>query len=232
MDIDEPQLPRKRTVASQFEIGAPDTNHCLATAKEFYRQIYFDAYDHVINSLANHFDQPDFHTYIKIQELFLKSIQGEPSEAEFKAAIAMYGDDLDAYKLKPQLGLLPQMVRVSEFEQIGFDFDDLIKFLKYLDNFEKLLLSKVLVLAKLLTVIPATNAVSERSFSTLRRVKTYLRATTTDSRPNNLMILLFTRRRQITLTWLIQQIDLLQIMIAVAIFLVDLPWLISPRKHY
>ena len=138
--------------------------------------------------------------------------------------IAVYGNDLDAYKLKAQLGLLPQMVRVSEFEQIGCDFDDLIKFLKIflesLDNSEKLLLSEVLVLAKLLIVIPATNAVSERSFSALRRVKTYLHATTTES------------RRQTILTWLMQQIDLLQIMIAVAVFLVDLPWLISPQKHY
>ena len=189
MDIDEPQLPHKRRVPSRFEIGAPDTNHCPATAKEFYRQIYFEAYDHVINLSANRFDQPDFHTYINIQELLLKSIQGQPFEAEFKAVIAMYGNDLDAYKLKAQFGLLPQMVCVSKFEQIGFNFDDLIKCLKSPDNSEKLLLSEVLVLAKLLIVIPATNAVNERSFSALRRVKTYMRATTTDSKLNNLMIL-------------------------------------------
>ena len=30
----------------------------------------------------------------------MKSIQGQSCEAEFKAAIAMYGDDLDAYELK------------------------------------------------------------------------------------------------------------------------------------
>ena len=38
-------------------------------------------------------------------------------------------------------------------------------------------------------VMPATNAVSERSFSALKRVKTYLRSTTGDSRLNNLMML-------------------------------------------
>ena len=36
---------------------------------------------------------------------------------------------------------------------------------------------------------PATNAVSERSFSALKRVKTYLRSTTGDSRLNHLMML-------------------------------------------
>ena len=106
-------------------------------------------------------------THTLIELLHLKSIQGQPCEAEFKAAIAMYGDDLNAYKLIAQLGLLPQMVRVSEFEQSGFDFDDFIKFLQFLDNSEKLLLSEVLVLVKLLIVIPATNTISECSFSAI-----------------------------------------------------------------
>ena len=38
-------------------------------------------------------------------------------------------------------------------------------------------------------MILATNAVSERSFSALKGVKTYLRVTTPDSRLNNLMVL-------------------------------------------
>ena len=39
-------------------------------------------------------------------------------------------------------------------------------------------------------VMPATNAVSERSFSALKRVKTYLRSTTGEGRLNHLMLLL------------------------------------------
>ena len=38
-------------------------------------------------------------------------------------------------------------------------------------------------------VMPATNAVSERSFSALKRVKTYLRSTAGEGRPNHLMLL-------------------------------------------
>ena len=48
---------------------------------------------------------------------------------------------------------------------------------------------QVVTLAKLLLVMPATNAVSERSFSAMKRVKTYLRATVSDTRMNNLMTL-------------------------------------------
>ena len=42
---------------------------------------------------------------------------------------------------------------------------------------------------KLVLVMPATNATSERSFSTLRRLKTYLRNSMTQQRLNNLMVL-------------------------------------------
>ena len=37
--------------------------------------------------------------------------------------------------------------------------------------------------------MPATNAISERSFSALKRVKTYLRSTTGEGRLNHLMLL-------------------------------------------
>ncbi len=51
------------------------------------------------------------------------------------------------------------------------------------------LLSEVCQLFQLLLVIPATNAVSERSFSALRRVKTYLRSTMAQDRLNHIMTL-------------------------------------------
>ena len=42
---------------------------------------------------------------------------------------------------------------------------------------------------QLILVMPATNASSERSFSALRRVKNYLRASMSQKRFNNLMLL-------------------------------------------
>ena len=48
---------------------------------------------------------------------------------------------------------------------------------------------EVLILTKLVIVSPATNAVSERSFSALKRLKSYLRSTTEDNRLNHLMVL-------------------------------------------
>ena len=60
---------------------------------------------------------------------------------------------------------------------------------------EKSLLSEVILVMKLILVMPATNASSERSFSALRRVKSYLRSTMTQERLNHLMVLLVHKER-------------------------------------
>jgi len=54
---------------------------------------------------------------------------------------------------------------------------------------ERLIISEVCVLLKLILVMSSTNAISERSFSTLRRVKTYLRSTMLQERLNRLLVL-------------------------------------------
>ena len=49
--------------------------------------------------------------------------------------------------------------------------------------------SEIIVLVKLLLLAPATNAISECSCSTLERIKTYLRSTTTQSQLSHCMML-------------------------------------------
>ena len=49
-------------------------------------------------------------------------------------------------------------------------------------------MGEVIKLVKLLMTIPATNASSERAFSTLRYVKNYLRTTMFQERLNKLMV--------------------------------------------
>ena len=66
---------------------------------------------------------------------------------------------------------------------------DIIEYFKSRSPAELVLFSEIGILLKLLLVMPATNAVSERSFSALRRIKSYLRSTMTQDRLNHLMIL-------------------------------------------
>ena len=54
---------------------------------------------------------------------------------------------------------------------------------------QKEFFSEICTLARYILVMPATNAVSERSFSTMRCLKTYLRSTMRQSRLNHLLLL-------------------------------------------
>ncbi len=77
---------------------------------------------------------------------------------------------------------------------MGFDVDEfnvhnLTNLLQQLEASRKDMLGEVRQLRKLLLVMPATNAVSEQSFSALKRIKTYLRSTTTNNWLNHMMIL-------------------------------------------
>ena len=54
---------------------------------------------------------------------------------------------------------------------------------------QRLLMQQVCNVARLLLTLPATNATSERTFSTMRRLKTYLRSTMSQMRLNHVMIL-------------------------------------------
>ena len=49
--------------------------------------------------------------------------------------------------------------------------------------------SQILIVLKLILILPASNCTSERSFSAMKRIKTYLRTTMSQKRLNWLMIL-------------------------------------------
>ena len=97
-----------------------------------------------------------------------------------------YKDDFDETGLKLHLDIL-----ASNFPSDSeVSLESLMTYLRNLTESQKALISQVYKLASLLVALPATNAVSERSFSSLRRIKTYLRATMTQNRLNNTRIIL------------------------------------------
>ena len=68
-------------------------------------------------------------------------------------------------------------------------FCDVHRFFKSLSPAQVNLISQVALVAKFVLLMPATNAVSERSASALHRIKTYLRSTISQTRLNNIMLL-------------------------------------------
>ena len=88
--------------------------------------------------------------------------------------------------MQTQLSLLEEMLADVDHP---ITVPGVIERLRQLTKPQRALLSEVFTLAKLLLVVPATNAISERSGSTLRRIRTYLRTTMCQSRLKHCMLL-------------------------------------------
>lgn len=71
---------------------------------------------------------------------------------------------------------------------------DIVNYLK-LSAGHRTFHSEILTLCQLLLVMPASNASSERSFSVMRRIKSYLRNSMNQSRLNHAMILSIYKER-------------------------------------
>ena len=187
--VAEPQLPRKRRAPARQEVGDSGTHYFPSTPKEYFRHMYYAAIDATTECIRTRFNQKDFKVYQSIQEL-LKAVAGGDHDEELAKMMAVYGDtDLQQYKLEAQLSLLPEVVQAMGYNTSRFDIADLLDFFQSLRNARKLLLSEICTLGKLMLVMPATTAVSERSLSALKRVKTYLRSTTGEGRLSHLMLL-------------------------------------------
>ena len=101
-----------------------------------------------------------------------------------------YKEDLSKSQLEAQLPMLRHLVQeAQETSSHEINVKEIVRVLAELSTAVKVAFSSVLTAVKLLLVMPATNATSERSFSALRRVKTYLRTTMTQNRLNHLMVL-------------------------------------------
>ena len=116
---------------------------------------------------------------------------GEDFDASFKYVCDFYKDDFEPDNLQAQL--LTFKVSFQDVYKNKFDTKflhtifDIKNYLQELLSAQRILLSQVCRFLQLVLVMPATNATSERSFSALRRVKSYLRSTMGQERLNSLL---------------------------------------------
>lgn len=184
LDADPPILPRRRKRPKKYDQGSAEPEY-PESPKASFRASYFEALDLAINSIVQRFDQPGFEVYRNLQEIVIKAARRQNFEAEYSFVCSFYGDDINPTRLRVQLELLGTNFRDAANTEITFQsVVELLKSLQHQDY-----LSEVITIVKLTLVMPATNASSERAFSSLRRVKTYLRSTMTQPRLNHLLIL-------------------------------------------
>uniref|UniRef100_A0A1X7T2K0 HAT C-terminal dimerisation domain-containing protein n=1 Tax=Amphimedon queenslandica TaxID=400682 RepID=A0A1X7T2K0_AMPQE len=111
----------------------------------------------------------------EIETLLVKSCAAQPVKPS-TALQAMYEDDISFNTLKFQLKMLRDLIETANKQQ-QMSIKKVISINTICDIF------------KSSTIIPVTSATAERSFSTLRRVKNYLRTTRTEKCLNHLILL-------------------------------------------
>ena len=181
VDVEEPQLPRRRRAPAQHHTGTA-APYFPSTLEEVYRPVYYNTVDSIIAGIKDRFDQPGLRQYQHLEQLLLKGASGSDFTAEKDAVAELWGDELNMDLLESQLHIL-----AAHFSEKDALLSSTAEYLSSLPS--QHFLSEIVTMMKLILVAPATNATSERSFSTLRRLKTYLRSTMSQERLNHCAIL-------------------------------------------
>ena len=106
VEVNEPILPRKRKVPITLEVGR-STGDTPETPKDHYRQIYFEAFDLIMATIKDRFDQPGYRVYRNLEVLLLNSAAGkEINEDAFQTVTKLYATDFNSDLLRSQLSIL------------------------------------------------------------------------------------------------------------------------------
>ena len=185
-DVCEPKLPRKRKAPARHDSGSGPGHH-PSTTEDFYRTIYFECLDNVIACIRDRVSQPGCAVLQRLESLLFHAAKAQPYTDDVDFVLKQYGADFEASALKTQLEIFGTFM--AGHPDAAEDLRSIRKLFQAMSPAEQANLSQVYILLKLILVVPATNAVSERSASALRRVKTYLRSTMSQARLNHLLLL-------------------------------------------
>ena len=161
-----PKLPRKIKFLSYYaEEEAPV--EFVSKVEEYYLHFFYQATEIVVNCIPNRFQQKDhIETLEKMAILLLKVLCDEDFDHELQQMFSFFSSDLHKFKLKTKLKTLTHIVDEKQVAK-----KDAITVISSLNASQKLLVSEVLRLVKLILTVPVTIAVSERSCSTKHRLK-------------------------------------------------------------
>ena len=167
-------MPRRKNVLNCYLIGKIAGEHPENVEEEYQRQ-YYAALNSVITCIKELFEQKDYEMYATLEQLLIKAIISELFEEELQKVLGFYHDDFNDDILREQLRTLPAVIGQEE-ESVN-TFHDIRTLVKHIKKPIRNLISEVVKMIRLVIVMPATYAVSERSFSTMRRLYTILKPT-------------------------------------------------------
>ena len=158
--VDAPSLPRKRKVSKRIDKNG-DTGYFSQSVEEFYHLQYFEAIDLAVTSIKDRFDQPGYSMYRNLEEVLVKGVARDDISKQLHDISKLY-TEIDISKLEVQLR---NMSSHFETNTITVSLDQCLQYLTSLSPAMQVFYSEVCTLARIIMVMPATNAASERSFS-------------------------------------------------------------------
>jgi len=174
--VEEPMLPRIRRIPRRLDDGA--AHHVFRSSKDVFRQRYNEVVDCICEALRDRFGGVDQLT--KVEQFVIGKVTDE------QVVTGFYGDDFDAGRLKLHRDMFHDVLRARRLSVNSLD--DVVGILKA-DETLRLLIPEFTKLLKLALTICVTTATAERSFSALRRLKTFLRSTMSQERLNHAALL-------------------------------------------
>jgi len=126
----------------------------------------------------------------EIERLLLNFANGTTSDTLPQEVVDLLIGDVDVERLKVQLCMLPDVIKtalegtIKKVTNVRTIADAMLK-----SDIYQSMLSEANKLLSLYFTFPVTTATAERSFSSLRRVKTYLRSTMSACRLNSLLLM-------------------------------------------
>jgi hypothetical protein len=166
------KLPRQHRTPKRLTGSEPE--HHAETTDEFYRKIYYEILDTTIIQLQERVSTKSCGNILALEETLLT---GEVS------AICSNYPELPCNDLRNELAMFRR-----NYSPISC-LSDAVNALKGMYPETRHLFQTVENLVRLLLVVPASSASAERSFSGLRRLKTWLRSTMSQKRLNHLAVL-------------------------------------------
>ncbi len=183
IDLPEPTLPRQRRVPTRLNSGN-SAHHFPTTPEDEYQQLYFDLYNEVIMGLTSRFEPSETTAHLKKVENFLIGGNDSSDSIDLDYLKSFYKEDFDDYRrLLIQRDMVVDEAKRKNVKLV--DFQSLLDFLKGADQIGlKNLVLEIVKLVKIILTMAISTCTAERSYSGLRRLKTYLRSTMSQERLN------------------------------------------------
>lgn len=172
LDLNEFQLPRQRKPPKRFSGPAASFQH--QTVEQYFLVEYYKLIDTASSKLNDTVNQEGAVDFQSLEACLLSG------DVNVNDACQKY-PEIDISLLRIQLEMFRQ--------QFTFDtIDEAADVLRSQVPEVRKLFSQVEVLLRVLLVIPVTSCEAERSFSSLRRLKTWLRSTLSQERLNSIAV--------------------------------------------